>query len=371
MYKSLIKLDPVNNSNRFCNMEINNCGKLVVTVGRVGAKGVPSVYPAGLFDKLYRKKLSEGFTDRTEYTAPTVSEKFKPITDKEVAVLWSFLCSAAKKHLEQTYVSFDTVSEKMIGDAKALLTSLATGLTLDDFNEELIKLFGIIPRKSPNLAMELAESVKDYDRIIQREWDLIDVLEPQVKHKTVNAPKQTPLEALGLSISSCSDEEIANIRKHLSRRTQDAFINAYKVDNGRPIIRKGERHLLYHGSRNANWYGIITEGNRLHPNAIITGKMFGEGIYFAPQSKKSQGYTDAGGVWTKSNKGKGFIGVYEVYLKNPKYIDTWSNSCVNFPRGIGAHDSVWAKAGVSLLHDEVIVYSEKQAKLKYLIEIGG
>ena len=371
MHKALIKLDAVHNNNRFCNMELNENDKLVVTVGRVGAKGFPSTYPAKLFDRLYQKKLAEGFVDRTEYTEPTVVEKFKPIADERVAALWLFLCDAAKKHLERTYVSFDTVSEKMIEDAKALLTSLNNNLTLDDFNEELIKLFGIIPRKSSNLALELAESVKDYDKILEREWDLIDVLEPQVKHKTVNTPKQTQLEALGLSITSCTDEEIANIKKHLSRRTQDVFINAYKVDNGKPLIREGERHLLYHGSRNANWYGLITEGNKLHPNAIITGKMFGEGIYFAPQSKKSQGYTDAGGVWTRSNKGKGFIGVYEVYLKNPKYINTWDNSCASFPHGIGTHDSVWAKAGVSLLHDEVIVYSEKQAKLKYLVEIGG
>ena len=371
MHKNLIKLDPENNNNRFCTMEIDANGKLIVTVGRVGARGVPTTYPAKLFDKLYQKKLTEGFVDRTKYTQATVVEKFKPIDDGKVAALWSYLCKAAKKHLERTCLSYDSVTEKMIEDAKGLLTSLNGGLTVDDFNEELIKLFGIIPRKSSNLALELASSIKDYDKILEREWELIDVLEPQVKHRTINAPKQTQLEALNLSITSCTDEEIDNIKSHLSMRTLNSFINAYKVDNGKPIIREGERYFLYHGSRNANWYGLITEGNKLHPNAVITGKMFGEGIYFAPQSKKSQGYTDAGGVWTKSNKGKGFIGIYEIYLKNPKYIDTWHHSCTHYPKGLNGYDSVWAKAGTSLLHDEVIVYSEKQAKLKYLIEIGG
>lgn len=371
MYKNLIKLDPENNNNRYCNMEINSNGKLIVTVGRVGARGVPTMYPASLFDKLYQKKLTEGFVDRTQYTQATVVEKFKPIADEKVAALWSYLCKAARKHLERTYLSYDAVSEKMIEDAKSLLTLLNGNLTLDDFNDELIKLFGIIPRKSPNLALELATSVKDYDKILEREWDLIDVLEPQVKHKTLSAPKQTQLEALGISIISCTDEEIADIKSHLSRRTNDVFINAFKVDNGKSIIHEGEQHFLYHGSRNANWYGLMTEGNKLHPNAVITGKMFGEGIYFAPQSKKSQGYTDAGGVWTHSNKGKGFIGIYEVYLKNPKYINTWHQSCTCYPKGLRGYDSVWAKAGNSLLHDEVIVYSEKQAKLKYLVEIGG
>ena len=48
---------------------------------------------------------------------------------------------------------------------------------------------------------------------------------------------------------------------------------------------------LWHGSRNENWLSIIKNGLQINPNAKITGKMFGKGIYFAPNPKKSYGYT--------------------------------------------------------------------------------
>ena len=66
-----------------------------------------------------------------------------------------------------------------------------------------------------------------------------------------------------------------------------------------PGMKKEDIHQvkqLWHGSRNENWFSILENGLQLNPNAIITGKMFGKGIYFAPSSNKSWNYTSYRGT---------------------------------------------------------------------------
>lgn len=370
MYKYLIKIDSHNNTNRYFQMELIG-NRIVTKTGRVGARAIERPYLLKDWDKLYQKKIGEGYVDRTEYTQASLLSPYKEIEEESVRNLWRRLCEFAKRELNKSYVSYDAVTPQMISEARRLIESLSLNIPLISFNQELLRLFSIVPRKSHDLNTEIASSSDDYGRIIARELDLLDLLEAQVKTKVTSCANKTVLESMGISISPCSETEIEEIKSHLSKKTQECFVSAYKVDNGKEILRQGKRHFLYHGSRNANWYGLITEGNKLHPNAIITGKMFGEGIYFAPQSQKSQNYTSASGFYTQEREASGFLGLYEVYLQNPLYANKWSNRMKAFPRGLQGHDSVWAKAGESLLHDEVVLYSEKQAKLKYLIEIQG
>ncbi|ANU44662.1 hypothetical protein ADH76_03140 [Enterocloster clostridioformis] len=60
----------------------------------------------------------------------------------------------------------------------------------------------------------------------------------------------------------------------------------------------------------------------LNPDAIITGKMFGQGIYFAPSAMKSWGYTSAPDeVWTRRNAGRtthtAFMALYATAYGKP------------------------------------------------------
>ena len=49
--------------------------------------------------------------------------------------------------------------------------------------------------------------------------------------------------------------------------------------------------LLWHGSRLANYVGILSEGLKIAPyEAPATGYMFGKGIYFADVVSKSANY---------------------------------------------------------------------------------
>ena len=53
----------------------------------------------------------------------------------------------------------------------------------------------------------------------------------------------------------------------------------------------GNRHLLWHGSRQSNVVGILSHGLKIAPpEAPVTGYMFGKGVYFADMSSKSANY---------------------------------------------------------------------------------
>lgn len=54
---------------------------------------------------------------------------------------------------------------------------------------------------------------------------------------------------------------------------------------------KGNRMLLFHGSRLSNYAGILSQGLRIAPpEAPVTGYMFGKGCYFADCASKSANY---------------------------------------------------------------------------------
>ena len=54
---------------------------------------------------------------------------------------------------------------------------------------------------------------------------------------------------------------------------------------------KGDRRLLWHGSRATNFGGILSQGLRIAPpEAPVSGYMFGKGVYLADMSSKSANY---------------------------------------------------------------------------------
>ena len=90
----------------------------------------------------------------------------------------------------------------------------------------------------------------------------------------------------------------------LRASSTNLILETYSLSSTESIktsIHKNKK-LLWHGSRNENWMSIISNGLILNPNAVITGKMFGQGIYFAPKSRKSFGYTSYdGSYWARGN----------------------------------------------------------------------
>ena len=72
-------------------------------------------------------------------------------------------------------------------------------------------------------------------------------------------------------------------------------------------------------SRNQNWTSIIINSLKLNPDAIITGKMFGNGVYFAPSSMKNWNYTSYRGTsWANGDADVAFMGLYATAYGTPK-----------------------------------------------------
>lgn len=94
--------------------------------------------------------------------------------------------------------------------------------------------------------------------------------------------------------------------KQYIENTCDNFTN-WKKFNLFKIMRKGEgeryeafehldnKCLMFHGSQMSNFMGILSQGLRIAPpEAPATGYMFGKGIYFADQFRKSANYSHGG-----------------------------------------------------------------------------
>ena len=141
-----------------------------------------------------------------------------------------------------------------------------------------------------------------------------------------------------------------------------------------------DTRLLWHGSRSENFWNIINTGLVLRPNAVVTGKLYGFGIYFAPRAVKSLGYTSlSGSYWSKGNSTSAFMALNNVAYGKPYDVYDFDSRYYNLNHEnlqkmcLGAH-SLHAHAGANLGHtnlrnDEIVVYREEQCTIKYLIEL--
>ena len=103
---------------------------------------------------------------------------------------------------------------------------------------------------------------------------------------------------------------------------------------------------------------------------VITGAMFGPGLYFADDWKKSAGYTSLHDSYWSGGGGAvrgrdAFMFAADVVLGNP-YVAPQAHGYTGPPHG---HHSIYGKAGHSgVQNNEFIVFRAEQNQLRYLIE---
>lgn len=390
------------NNNKYYKM-IPKGDTFIVEYGRVGSKPQVRSYPIKDWNKKLREKLSKGYTDKSELMEDLIQEEkpkekklYLDIPNKDIQNIVDRLQKMAKQTISANYnITSDKVTQAMVDKAQDILTNLITIQNVDDFNKLLLELFEVIPRKMHKVSEYLAQTKDDFSKIIQKEQDLLDVMKGQVYQHSVtqsteneqvedDAPTMNILEAMGLEFQPVDDLDIVKIKYHLgqdeskfyrawkvtNKATQQSF-DTYIKDNNNPTTK-----LLWHGSRNENWWSIINSGLVLRPtNAVITGKMFGYGIYFATKARKSIGYTSlSGSYWARGSSTSAFMGLYEVAYGNPfdvysfdsKY---YSLNYENLQKMCQGTNCLHAHAGKMLANDEIIVYQQPQTTIKYLVEI--
>jgi len=133
--------------------------------------------------------------------------------------------------------------------------------------------------------------------------------------------------------------------------------------------------LLFHGTRSVNVSGILGKSLMLPRQLVgvqITGAMFGPGLYFADDWGKSAGYCSmASSYWARGSGGvgnrKAFMFLVDVILGRP-HVCQAAAAYTTAPHGC---DSVFGKAGSSLMNNEWIVYETPKHMLRYLIEFSA
>lgn len=369
-----------------------------VEYGRVGGGCQTASYSIHLFQKKYNEKISKGYVDRTDLVQDLIEKKslaetddYRAIENKAIADIVYRLQAMASKAIADHYtVSSNKVTMAMVNEAQNVLTSLLLCTSVEQFNKVLLELYGVIPRKMSNVASYMSSSTADFGSIIQREQDLLDVMKGQVyvPLKEPEKPKGgmsdlTILEEKGLVFEEASEEDIIKIKSCLGS-CEDKFYRAWRVKNLETQSAFDQyvsansigTKLLWHGSRNENWWSIINSGLVLKPtNAVITGKMFGYGIYFATKARKSLGYTSlTGSYWAHGSSASAFMGLYEVAYGKPFDVYSFDSKYYSFDfdklqKACPDAHCLHAHEGTMLRNDEIVVYQQCQTTIRYLVEL--
>lgn len=243
------------------------------------------------------------------------------------------------------------------------------------------KYFSLIPHQTGTGHLQIPHSIRDpfaaavtTAQRISDEYDFLDTLSAAVANK---AAFQQPDDAadldLGAEIELASDAETKRIHKLMTsnlgnHRQYGRPGKVFAVRN--PGVHSayesyglkigGEREL-FHGSRAANWHGILSQGIRIKPKGVPhAGSMFGNGAYFADNPMKSYLYTDVG------RNGTRYMAVCAVALGRIMRHE-YSHHYNAAPKG---YDSVMGAAGGGLAHNEYIVYDTRQHDLRFIVEFN-
>lgn len=391
------------NNNKFYNMtEDPNGTTFTVEFGRVDSSSQKTSYSMLQWNSKLNSKLRKGYKDITDLVA--VEEIVTNSDDKEIFIsdnekvkkLILELQAWAKATIQKNYkISANKVTQKMVDTAQELIDKLSlafsNGESFDELNKIILEIYTTIPRKMKNVKSYLlkdnnTETIKE---LIDNEQKLLDTMAGQVMSVTAttetqedNIDKQTSLlEQLSLEINPVTDNAVLSLIMKLMGDSKNLMGNVYEVINHKTQPRYDEtlsktdtknEQLLWHGSRNQNWFNIIQTGLLIRPSgAIYTGSMFGDGIYFANKAQKSIGYSSLrGSYWTNGSENKSYLALFSVNLGNTKNVLHHTSECYKFSKTtIQPYDSVYAHGGADLRNDEFIIYDSSQCTIKYLIEI--
>ena len=364
--------------------------KVIATYGRIGAaKGElfgerTCIYEPSMFWIKYYEKLAKGYIDQsdiylTEKPDKNAEPKMMDTCEKtESEKLYLKLMALAKKTISRQCKSVE-ITIGMIKKSRMLLMELYKTNGVDEFNSVLLKLISVCPRKVWRVSELLAVTEDDFAGIIEREEDLVNAMDV-VAEKEQNKTDKNDFSVYDIEVILAAEDDRKKVMEILTPELKKKVTRIYTVkplkqnsafDNYCRKNKIKNTKLLFHGSRNENWLSIIKNGLMLYPNAVITGKMFGNGIYFASSCEKSWGYTSGhGAYWTNGTANTAYMGLYEVAYGEPedceashfyskKELDEKNKNCVH------------AHAGKYLRNDEIIFYDEAAVAIRYLIEFSA
>ena len=399
------------NNNKFYNMQENSDGTFTVQYGRVGANPQTDTYPMSKWDTKYKEKTKKGYKDNTELfitetktigSGNTIKD-FISTRKQSVVNMVKKLQSWAKGSIAENYeVSSESVSQKQVDKAQEVLNNIVafklTKSTISEFNKLLLELYTVIPRKMKHIKFHLVDETEDLKerktKIVTEEQDTLDVMAGQVAMNKNNVVDNTIASTVqhdiisnaGLEIEEITDSKIISMIKTMMGGDSSKFKEAFQVvntntqkiyNNHYSKVKNNKTELFWHGSRNENWFSILSTGLKIRPsNAIHSGSMFSDGIYFADRFKKSFGYTSGrNSYYAKGNSNECVLAIFEVHVGKQKEIKKHTSDCYSIThkklQAEGGYDSVFAMGGYDLVNNEYIVYQECQSTVRYLVVVNA
>lgn len=414
----MIKTEVESNNNKWWTGQLFDDGTVKAFWGRVGYKGDDDTWDGGdaYLQKKFREKIKKGYTELKTISNITSSfgsgdnnntvkdrdlqtiartqliKSSNPILEK---LIKRFVDANVHKITSNTQITYNSttglfatplgiVSLAGLTEARNLLAELAPLVRNKNFGSNsdalLSKYLRLIPQHL-GMGRFSTQSVIPDDNAIQKQMNLLDSLESSYQATQTAAPvvpgtlikPQEQVFKVDLDVLTDQSE-----RTRLDRYFETSKKRMHGYDNIRiqevfkitihDMDREFEKNTLpikevFHGTNIANTLSILKCGLKISPpaTAVIAGKMMGNGLYGAINSSKSMGYTF--GRWTGSSSGEcGYLFICSFAMG--KIYETQC-SCSK-PHG---YDSVWAKAGSNLHNDELVVYRNSQANIKYLLEI--
>lgn len=380
------------NHNKYWKITCDDNGEVITKWGRVGL-GEQSKNFGNQGERFALKKIAEKIEKGYEEQAFVVSgvkqiervsglDVFDGISSDPFVVGFIKRISVTNRHkiLETTTLTYNSnglyqtplgiVTPEGITKARDILASATRYVRTGDGDlaEITSKYLRIIPH---NIRMKADLSILATEEKIKQELTILDMLLSSYEHTMSNpAEKEKEIERKPLIFSLINNSDDAerlekiyfqSRSKHHTDRMKYKVANIYKCELPYiPSVHDDNTIEVFHGTGEGNLLSILINGLKTSPpsTAYIAGKMFGNGIYGAINSTKSLGYTNI------SHSESGWLFVCDFAMGKyycPKY------SYNGPPNG---YDSTWAKAcDTSLLHDELIVYKNERAKIKYLLEI--
>lgn len=414
-YLMLVMADSKNNNNKFYEIRMDENGDVHVRYGRVDGAEQKAVKGNGphVFERVAREKKAKGYKEvevilkddqgKVQRTLSEVAKRDVIGNDPILGALLERLVQINRHELMaasggritiengQVRTPVGLITMGSVQSAKTVLGNLQgmvdkrqteTNAYLDALNQYLT----LVPQKVPH-SRGWGPGFFATHTSFQRQSDLLEQLEASIT-ALENAPAPAddenaiPDERLfAYSIRPVSDQKAIDKidaffrsqvnRQHVSSRLKLKAV--YEMVNpeahGRYATAKkrvGNEMRLWHGTRACNLLSIFKSGliipRTAGGNFTISGRMFGDGLYFSDQSTKSLNYSY--GYWGHG----GYDANCFMFLCDVAMGKTHTPSASGDGRRAG-YDSCFAKAGKSgVQNNEMIVYDIDQAALRYLCE---
>ncbi|MEP3667147.1 MAG: WGR domain-containing protein [Roseibium sp.] len=413
------------NSNKFWEVEIDDAGQVKSRNGRVGTKGQSRVLGQGeaLFNRKIREKEKKGYRKVDIVGTPAAANsgvsgsalvmaaeeqigKGDPVVTELVRDLARInrhqilSASGGKMDLDLTTGIISTpvgvVTAQNLDQARKILEGFEKFVKKEDFDNPrfitpLEEYLMLVPQKVGHKRGWHREFITDMDTLTQQGALLdqlessIDIAESRVRDAAKaekEGLKEKPEAVFDVSMTISEDPKLrrriekfynqSRSTRHVSHRLKPARIFEVSLgDMARNYEEDGAKvggvMELWHGTRAHNLLSILKNGLIIPKGGgsiNVTGRMFGNGIYFSDQSTKSLNY--AYGYWDGGSRDNRCYMFLSDVAMGKAHHPTKTGPSVKPPAG---YDSVYARGGKDIvMNNEMIVYRTSQANLKYLVE---